>query len=67
MKILKPGVIPKPTLYRGTCQRCGCVFEAEESELMRDQTVGGRMFTWTVGCPTCLIPVFPANIKIHKE
>lgn len=67
MKIIKNGVIPPPTIYRCTCQRCGCLFEATEDEMLRDHTVGGTLYLWTVGCPTCLVLVHPTNIKIHKE
>lgn len=35
MKIIKPGVLPKPEkwVYTGTCTNCGCQVEAYKEEL----------------------------------
>ena len=56
MKIIKPGVIPKPKTYNFTCNYCGCIFECYEDEcdhLTKDDD--GYYFSWymTHECPTC--------------
>ncbi len=33
MKIIRHGVRPPETTYKGHCSYCGCVFEAKESEM----------------------------------
>lgn len=33
MKILKPGTLPQPKVYRGTCKNCRCEIECSEHEI----------------------------------
>lgn len=50
MRIIKQGDINKTkTVYRGTCPKCGCVFEADPHETEDDQ----RDQTVYAFCPTC--------------
>ena len=32
MKVLKPGALKPPKIYRGTCKKCGCEVEFDDTE-----------------------------------
>lgn len=51
MKILKEGILPKPslTIYRGTCACCGCELEVTGDEL-ENTSVGTKNTLYK--CPT---------------
>ena len=72
MKVIKEGKIPEVEIpkvglfYRGKCEKCGCEFEAHESEFYEDKkeysTPNFNMYgieDWAretalyVDCPTC--------------
>lgn len=52
MEILKTGKYKKPT-YIFSCNKCGCIYKYNESELKHEQPDGfypGHEYT---NCPTC--------------
>lgn len=52
MIIIKPGVIPKPKIYKFTCGNCECIFECSQLECIKCKDFN---FSWYMihECPTC--------------
>ena len=48
MKIIKEGKLPVK-IYTGTCNRCGCQIECDESETVQPQPQASYIMAW---CPT---------------
>lgn len=58
MKILKPGLLPEPPpsrIFRGTCSKCGCEVECEETEVSRGERHFGGTTSYWVTCPFTLL------------
>ena len=55
MKIIKEGKIPKYT-YIGTCSTCGCIIEADRSELEMEED--RQQDYYTCKCPTCRFKIY---------
>lgn len=55
MRIIKPGVIPKPDIYDFNCKNCGCIFICSEFECVEHEDADGIYFSryMTHECPTC--------------
>ncbi len=67
IKILKDGVLPKPTkvIYQTTCQHCDCVFEFEQEDIKsQERGIGGRI---TVECPCCHKRIEKASFRYVKR
>lgn len=71
MKIIKRGKPPGERICRGTCQICGSILEANQSELKResgyDQKESRDWEYWTGTCPICnsMVSFFPYQRQIN--
>lgn len=55
MKVIRPGVLPKDIIYKGTCTFCGCQVEAAYDEITRrnlGDRYSGEFLEYSVPCPT---------------
>lgn len=55
MKIIKRGT-PTKTVYCGTCEACGTVFEADATEVVRRESNSWQdrdSVYWSCTCPVC--------------
>jgi len=51
MRILKKGIVPKhKTKFKGQCEVCNCIVEAEQNEIKFTMTDAGGFYY--VQCPT---------------
>lgn len=67
IKILKYGVIPKPTkiIYKATCQHCSCEFEFETEDIKsQEKHFGGNI---TVECPCCHTNITQPSSKYENR
>lgn len=53
MKIIKPGKIPDPNIWMGTCHYCKCEFECTDSEKETYDDPREQQGWVTARCPTC--------------
>jgi hypothetical protein len=57
MEVIKPGRLPEPARFKGTCEACGTEIEAWGSSLFHlfddDEIVKGASNPWFAKCPTC--------------
>lgn len=52
MKIIKPGKIPETKRFE--CRKCGCIFEATNSEYEEEKdTDCADIYYWAINCPCC--------------
>jgi hypothetical protein len=49
--VTKPGKLPEKRKHEGTCRKCGCWIECEQSDLVELESVL-RVVTHGVRCPT---------------
>lgn len=63
VRVIKPGKLPEPVTFGGTCSHCGAVIECDQTDLEGPNSKFGSNI---LNCPTCYTLV-TVNPLTHKQ